>query len=50
MDLADSVDEAGVSKGKVLLDSKLPVLSASRGHDFLESRVDDIDLIGAFEL
>ncbi len=50
MNLANSVDEASVSEREVLLDSEFPVLFAGRGHDFLESRVDDIDLISTLEL
>mgnify|MGYP001626769115 CR=1 FL=1 len=50
MDLSDSVDEASVSEREVLLDSEFPVLFAGRGHDFLKSRVDDIDLISTLEL
>lgn len=48
MDLADGVDEAGVSVGKVSLDSDVPVLTDSASHDLLKSRVDDVDLIGTF--
>lgn len=50
VNLADSVDEASVSEREVLLDSKFPVFLAGRGHDFLKTRVDDIDLISTLEL
>jgi len=50
VDFANSVDEAGVSEGKVFIDSHLPVLFASGGHDFFETRVDDINLISTFKL
>jgi hypothetical protein len=50
VDFANSVDEAGVSEGKVFIDSHLPVLFASGGHNFFETRVDDINLISTFKL
>ena len=50
VDLADGVDEARVSVGEVAIDSDGPVLTDSGGHDFLETRVDDIDLVGTGEL
>lgn len=50
VDLADGVDEASITEGKVLLDSHLPVLLGGGAHDFLETRVDDIDLVSALEL
>ena len=50
VDLGDGVDEAGVSEGEVLLEGELPVFSAGRGHDFFETRVDDVDLVGTLQL
>lgn len=50
MHLADSIDEACISERKVLGDGHFPVLFDCRGHDFLKTRVDDIDLISALKL
>jgi len=50
VNLADGVDEAGVSVGEVSLDSDVPVFTDGAGHDLLKSRVDDVDLIGTFNL
>jgi len=50
VDLADGVDEAGISVGEVLLNSNVPVLFDGGAHDLFETRVDDVDFIGAFNL
>ena len=50
MDLSDSIDEAGISVGKVSIDSDGPVLTDGGGHDLLKTRVDDVDLIGTLDL
>ena len=50
VDLLDRVDEACVPEGHVTIDGDLPVLAAGRCHDLLEARVDDVNLIGTFEL
>ena len=50
VDLLDRVDEAGVPERHVALNCDLPVLAAGGSHDLLETRVDDIDLIGTLEL
>ena len=50
MDLADGVDEAGVSVGEVSVDSDSPVLTDSGGHNLLKSGVDDVNLIGTLDL
>ena len=50
MDLTDGVDEAGISVGEVLLYSNVPVLADGGGHDFFQTRVDNVDLIGTFDL
>ena len=50
MNLTDGVDEASISVGEVLLNSEIPVLLDSGAHDFFETRVDDIDLVGTLKL
>jgi hypothetical protein len=50
VDLADSVDEAGVSEGQVLLDREVPVFFDSGAHDFLEAGVDNVELCGTLDL
>ena len=50
VDLADGVDEAGVSVGKVSINSNLPVLADGGGHNFFETRVDNVDFIGTLNL
>ena len=50
MNLADSVDEAGISVGEVFLYSNIPVLFNGMGHDFFQTRVDNVDLICTFDL
>ena len=50
VNLADGVDEAGISEGEVLVDSDVPVLANGRAHDLLETRVDDVDFIGTLKL
>jgi len=50
VDLADGVDEAGIAVREVLIDGHLPVLTDGGGHDFLKSRVDDVELVGTLEL
>lgn len=50
VDFLDSSSEAGVSKEQVVLNSILPVFSGSSAHNLLESRVHDVDLLGAGEV
>ena len=50
MDFADGVDEAGISVGEVSLYSDFPVLANGRGHDFFQTRVDNVDFISTFNL
>jgi len=50
VDLADSVDEASISVGKVLCDGEVPVLLDGGAHDLFETRVDDVDFIGTLNL
>ena len=50
VDLADGVDEASISEGEVLVDGDVPVLADGGAHDLLETRVDDVDFIGALKL
>ena len=50
MDLADGVDETSISVGEVSIYSDVPVFADGRGHDFFETRVDNIDLVGALDL
>ena len=50
MNLADSVDEAGISVGEVFLYSNIPVLFNGMGHDFFQTRVDNVDFISTFNL
>ena len=50
VDLADGVDEAGISVGEVSLYSDFPVLANGRGHDFFQTRVDNVDFISTFNL
>ena len=44
IDFVDSVNEAGVSEGEVLLHGVFPVLFNSLAHDLLETRVDNVQL------
>ena len=48
--LLDGVDEAGISEREVALDGNVPVFAAGGSHDLLETRVDNVDLVSAFEL
>lgn len=50
VDLADGVDETSISVGEVSIYSDVPVFADGRGHDFFETRVDDIDFIGTLDL
>ena len=50
MDLADGVDEAGISVGEVSLYSNFPVLANGRGHNFFQTRVDNVNFISTFNL
>jgi len=50
VDLTDGVDEAGISVGEVSLYSNIPVLANGRGHDFFQTRVDNVNFISAFNL
>ena len=50
VDLADGVDEAGISVGEVLLYSNFPVLANGRSHYFFQARVNNVDLISTFNL
>jgi len=50
VDFSNGVDEASVSKRDVLAYSDIPVFFYSRGHDFLETRVNDINLVSTLEL
>ena len=50
MDLADGVNEAGISVGEVLLNGNIPVLLDGGAHDLFETGVDDVDFIGTLNL
>ena len=50
VDLADGVDETGVAEREVSLNCEVPVLFDGRGHDFLKTRVDNVDFIGTSQL
>ena len=49
IDFIDAVDEASVSEDEVLAVSKAPAFSNCRGHDFLKTRVNNIDLFGSLD-
>lgn len=48
--LVDRVNEASVSETQVLLHGEVPVFLHGRAHDFVEARVDNIQLRGTFDL
>ena len=50
MDFADGVDEASISESEVLLYCHVPVLVGRRDHDFFETGVDNIDLVGTCDI
>ena len=50
VNLANSVDEACISEGKILLYGKFPVLSRGCNHDFFESGVDNIELVSSLNI
>jgi hypothetical protein len=50
VDLADSVDQASISEGEVLLDREVPILLHSTAHDLLQAGVDDVELRGTLDL
>jgi len=50
MDSLDGTTETGISEGEVIDESMRPVLGSRIVHDFLEARVDEVNLVCTAEL